>query len=489
LQQIANPWHSRPIDVHRWSDHPEAIRLAEILWAEHFWDYADETAKTGPKPKTSFKNQLKILILDLYVAWLEDPELCIGVPMAASTWDTNSRYNALHLSKKITDLVRRLHEQGMLDLAKGSYSGPYASGNRNTRIRASKALQDLFRGAKLREADIQHHRDEECLILKDNDDDDGSSHLVEYADTPATLEMRRRLRAYNDLLARTFIDIPALEEPIIDTGGVDANRVLVGPSRKFVRRIFNRGSWGLNGRYYGGWWQQVGKTWRSQIFINDVPTVEVDFKGLHMAILSAEKGQPFEGDPYELPENTLPGTSPDLQRTVLKRLLLTAVNARDTKSAFRSFRDGFPAGHYAKSLTNEELTAFLAAFTKKHPHLEDTLCSDQGIRLMNVDAQIAQRVLDHFTPQGLPVLCIHDSFIVPYTHVRPLKAAMGLASRAVVGVPLAVEASAPGLDEMRHRPLDVQQDYVAWMQSPRCGGYLSRLEDHEERQGSAVAVS
>jgi hypothetical protein len=62
---------------------------------------------------------------------------------------------------------------------------------------------------------------------------------------------------------------------------------------------------------------------------------------------------------------------------------------------------------------------------------------------------------------------------------------MGLASRAVVGVPLTLEASAQGLDEMQGQPLDVQQDYVSWMQSPRCGGYLSRLEEHEERQGSA----
>ena len=93
-------------------------------------------------------------------------------------------------------------------------------------------------------------------------------------------------------------------------------------------------------------------------------------------------------------------------------------------------------------------------------------------------SQIARRVLDHFTAKVIPVLCIHDSFIVPYTHVRQLKAAMGLASRAVVGLPLAVEASAPGVDEMRQAPLEVQQDYVTWMQSPRCPGYLSRLEEH-----------
>ena len=27
-----NPWHSRPIDVHRWSDHPEVKELVDKIW-------------------------------------------------------------------------------------------------------------------------------------------------------------------------------------------------------------------------------------------------------------------------------------------------------------------------------------------------------------------------------------------------------------------------------------------------------------------------
>jgi hypothetical protein len=53
----------------------------------------------------------------------------------------------------------------------------------------------------------------------------------------------------------------------------------------------------------------------------------------------------------------------------------------------------------------------------------------------------------------------------------------------VVGAELAVEANGPGLDELRDRPLYVQQDFVAWRQTERCAGYLTRLADHEERWG------
>jgi hypothetical protein len=74
---IDNPRHSRPIDVHRWSDHPEVKALVEDIWENHLpWQITGKTegkAKTGPKPKSEGKNQLRVLILDLYVAWLDDP--------------------------------------------------------------------------------------------------------------------------------------------------------------------------------------------------------------------------------------------------------------------------------------------------------------------------------------------------------------------------------------------------------------------------------
>jgi hypothetical protein len=98
---------------------------------------------------------------------------------------------------------------------------------------------------------------------------------------------------------------------------------------------------------------------------------------------------------------------------VVKQLVLTALNAKDRKSAFQSFREGWPANHYGKGLSNEELSLLLDAFTAQHPHLKGQVCADQGLRLMNVDARIAERVHRHFTAQGVPVLSVHDSFICP----------------------------------------------------------------------------
>lgn len=88
---IENPQHSRPIDVHRWSEHPGVRGFVDRIWEQHF----EDAGGTGPKPKQPFRNQLRVVVLDLYVAWLEDPELNIGVSMSSNAWNTLSRYNAL----------------------------------------------------------------------------------------------------------------------------------------------------------------------------------------------------------------------------------------------------------------------------------------------------------------------------------------------------------------------------------------------------------
>ena len=43
-----NPHHSRPLDVHRWSDHPEVNGVVREVWEEVFGE--DGPKKPGPKP-------------------------------------------------------------------------------------------------------------------------------------------------------------------------------------------------------------------------------------------------------------------------------------------------------------------------------------------------------------------------------------------------------------------------------------------------------
>lgn len=482
---IEDPWHSRPLDVHRWSEHAELKSLVLAIWDTNFSDLERSVPVSGPRPKRKFKEQLRVLLLDLYVAWLEDPTLAVGVARSVNYWDTTSRYNALNISKQIIPLIKRLHDVGLIDLAAGSYGGPYANTNRTTRIRASARLKEMFRAVNATRDDIYQAEAEECIILKEGVDTGEGAKVQPYLDTDETNRMRVDLQAYNLLLLNTFIDLPTLENPVVqraDVYGRESNLAL-DHHHHFVRRIFSRGSWQLNGRFYGAWWQLIPSALRRKIYLNDTPTVEVDFKGLHVSILSAEQGVALEGDPYTLGGLTLPGVPPELLRSLVKQLVLTALNAKDRKSAFQSFRDGWRANHYGKGMTNEELAVLLDAFTVQHPHLRELVCADQGIRLMNVDSRIAEQVHNHFTRQGIPVLSVHDSFIIDYTRVGELKQVMAEASAAVVGRALPVSASSMGLDETEP---DFLLDFEALVQVPRCPAYLQRMGAWEARTGREV---
>lgn len=54
----------------------------------------------------------KVLFLALYVAWLEDPELCLGFARGENFYKVGSRYNKLSISKEIIKVADALLEQG-----------------------------------------------------------------------------------------------------------------------------------------------------------------------------------------------------------------------------------------------------------------------------------------------------------------------------------------------------------------------------------------
>ena len=33
-KKIQDPWHSRVLDVHRWSEHPEIVAIVDTVWSE-----------------------------------------------------------------------------------------------------------------------------------------------------------------------------------------------------------------------------------------------------------------------------------------------------------------------------------------------------------------------------------------------------------------------------------------------------------------------
>ena len=419
--------NSRPLDVHRWSDYPEVNSFVDVIHAEHFSDI--------PHKKT--KTHLKVILLDLYLCWLEDEEKSLGVGMSNSFYNARSRYNSLHLSNHTIHVVYRLEERGLIGLWKGSeWSG------KTTRIWASETLVKAFLDAALNEFMIHTHENKETIILRDT-----NKEPVEYKDDelPAAqaakvTSMRQQLKEYNEALFNTFIEIPTLEKGFIENlkSGRDEVRHSISHHHKHVYRVFNNSSFDQGGRFYGGWWQNIPKRYRKDIFIEDQPTVEVDYKSLHIMLLYAKLGldmdEELKGeDAYTI---NIPFTRDDEEaRRLGKELLLRSVNAKDEKATLNTFRNFLVNEGYGKqavSLKNEDLLPLIQALRDKHPKIRDSFCSGAGIHLMNLDSEIASIVLDDCLQANILPLIIHDSFIVNSFDEYVLRQIMKEAVKTVV---------------------------------------------------------
>ena len=120
--------YSRPLDVHRWSCYTETNTFVNSIYEKHFL-----TDKTN---KTIRKKLLKVVLLDLYVAWVDDPNLCIGVHMSPNAYSDGtvfskgkSRYNDLRIKDTIIQVIHRLKDVGLIGFKEG-YEGSSEYGGR-----------------------------------------------------------------------------------------------------------------------------------------------------------------------------------------------------------------------------------------------------------------------------------------------------------------------------------------------------------------------
>jgi uncharacterized protein YfbU (UPF0304 family) len=393
---------------------------------------------------------LLILVAALYSNWKLDPTQSIGFSKNNNSYKVKSRYNKAGFSPQIIEIVKRLVEYGYLDEVKGHHDKSGGNNSFTARIRPSLKLRSVFQQLGTDLYKIDHHKHAELIILRkkftDEDGDDWKEN-IEYEDTELTNQWREQLQAYNGLLRRTFIDIPTLSEPFIRIKIEEGPRkgediiVSIGPDNKHVHRVFNgsvEDNFQKGGRFFGGWWLQVPKAYRPLIHINNEPTVEVDYKAIHPNLLLTDP----ERDPYSLDRIVLPEVfnNIDDQRSAVKGVVLMAINATSAKKAFGAFRQSKKEGDRMRSLSDQQLQKLLDAFTDKYPEIKDALNTGQGLNLMNLDSQIANMIIDYYTKQDIPILCIHDSFIINWKREEELRRIMDMASVQVNGKPIQQDA-------------------------------------------------
>lgn len=394
---------SRPIDVHRWSDYPELNSCLTGLIAEIERAEVRGRARSSGSA-TRLRNAVRCIILDLYVAWLTDPSYEIGVSLGKDSFSQKTRYNALFLRyDTFHPAYSGLRTLGYILKVRPHFHDPKTGVGRVTRIRATPKLIELLTGAgRLTLADVRYRTGDdarEVIILRDE-----YKELADYRDNAATISMRSDLSRINDMLARHWIDLYRTD---VDTDALNTRmrqRHLRDPMKppyldvtaRELRRIFNNSDWQQGGRFYGGWWQTIPREYRIHITINGKHTVEVDYSGMHPALMYAEAQVRLDGDPYDI-------GLPHIKRGLIKRTFNALVNADGRIEA----KDDFDEVECRLSWTELQ-----ERVKSRHKPIAQFLGTGHGVRLQNTDAKIANRIMLRFLDDGYVCLPVHDSFIV-----------------------------------------------------------------------------
>ena len=481
--------YSRVLDVHIWSDYPEVNDFINLIYDAYF---SNQNGK-----KSIAKKHIKIVLLDLYVAWLDDPDLCIAVNMTRDFYSKNfgtdtTRYNELNISAKTIHVVNTLKDKGLVGYKRGVEAQEGYGSGFVSRIWAEPKLISMFERSALNQFMIYSHYDREMLVLRDEDKND-----INYADTEETESQRLVVQQYNDILERTFIDIGSANSPRLE---IEKNKgsksqdkphyVHILHKGKFTHRVFNNSSWDEGGRFYGGFWQRIGQDYREQILINNEETVELDFSSLHPVLAYVQAGVDYwkEHDigPYDISVNGIEDAK--VSREVIKKLFLLALNAKDQTTLFKAFRSEFDYSlldGLEYSFTDDALGAILDSIKARHTKIADQIATGAGTVLMNLDSRIVEFVIQRFLDNNSVVLSVHDSFIVIERHRDRLLAAMKDAWVFVTeqteikykqNVPIYQDAVA-----WRHLDRDFYLDRMEDLTTPkRTTGYLNRLNKHNK---------
>ena len=153
--------YSRRLDVWKWKDFPEINDLVQDVYEAYY-----ASIYTRKDAISRAKKHLKVLLIDLYVAFIDDPKLMIGLPMHPDAYSEGSNWRSIHITSMIIGIVNRAVEVGLLEIWKGNEAQ-----KRVSRIRPTETLRKLFKKSSLKPHyfDLQNSNRPPIVFRKEKD--------------------------------------------------------------------------------------------------------------------------------------------------------------------------------------------------------------------------------------------------------------------------------------------------------------------------------
>lgn len=246
----------------------------------------------------------------------------------------------------------------------------------------------------------------DVIILKNS-----KKYVEDYTDDEYTSKIRDDCLTYNNNLDSTKISL--LRNKQVKNYLNEKN---IDFKNKSYQRIFN-GDFKQGGRFYGPWWLGIPSELRQYITINNNKTAEYDYSSLIIHQIYSEIGlNYFEENTYSDDPYLLKGV-PDTERKINKAVIQIGLNCEDldslNKALLSQYKKGKLIGNKPKK---KEIEKRLNIFKEMNPKISDYVYSKCALRFQYQDSEIARKIIQRCSRYLIPVLSVHDSFIVEETN-------------------------------------------------------------------------
>ena len=191
-------------------------------------------------------------------------------------------------------------------------------------------------------------------------------------------------------------------------------------------RIFNE-TFSQGGRFYRADILQLHSkdgNQRLDITIDGKPVVEVDFQNLHFRIAAVLEGMDMQDIPMDMYSDILDDVTNKVDRRIVKLAVNIMFNCKSVESAKRAIQGEINSlSHEDKEVyTLGNAKSVMALIEMNYSDFSEMFCNEDsfGRVLQNLDSHLAADILEVFVLKEIPILCVHDSFVVAKEHLELL---------------------------------------------------------------------
>nr|CBX28423.1 hypothetical protein N47_G37470 [uncultured Desulfobacterium sp.] len=207
---------------------------------------------------------------------------------------------------------------------------------------------------------------------------------------------------------------------------IGIKRLQFSLNQEILYRVFNRKSFEKGGRAFGATYQRLPKHMRKGIFINNEPTVEIDYSAYHIRMLYHLNGIDYTEDPYIV-------CGGEKYRKAFKCASLVIINAKNEAEAKSAIRDELIDSRIPFPDLEHPLNWMVDRFKEAHQPIAEFICSDYGVKLQNIDSHIMNAILMGLMERGILGLSLYDSVIVAEQYEEVLQEMMVSEYKKVMG--------------------------------------------------------